>query len=43
MKHFAYALYVEFHAQTNLSDKQNVLFYGHPRIIIIISEHWESL
>ena len=32
MKHFAYVLYVEFHSQRNLCDKQSVLFYGHPRI-----------
>ena len=32
MKHFAYVLYVGFHAKRNLCDKQNVLFYGTPRI-----------
>ena len=32
MKHFAYVLYMRFHALRNLCDKQNVLFYGHPRI-----------
>ena len=31
MKHFSYVLYVGFHAQRNLCDKQNVLFYGHSR------------
>ena len=34
MKHFEYVLYVGFHAQRNLCDKQNVLFYGTPRIKI---------
>ena len=33
MKHFAYVLYVGVHAQRNLCDKQNVLFYGTPRKI----------
>ena len=28
MKHFSYVLYVGFHAQRNLFDKQNILFYG---------------
>ena len=28
MKHFAYVLYVGFHANRNLCDKQNVLVYG---------------
>ena len=28
MKHFAYVLYVGFHAKRNLCDKQHVLFYG---------------
>ena len=32
MEHFAYVLYVGFHAPRYLCDKQNVLFYGHPRI-----------
>ena len=30
MKHFAYVLYVGFHAKRNRCDKQNVLFYGTP-------------
>ena len=30
MKHFAYVLYVGFHAKRNLCDKQNVSFYGTP-------------
>ena len=30
MDYFAYVLSVDFHVQTNLSDKQNVLFYGPP-------------
>ena len=30
MKPFAYVLYVGFHAQRNLCDKQNALFYGTP-------------
>ena len=29
---FSYVLYVGFYAQRNLCDKQNVLFYGTPRI-----------
>ena len=31
INHFAYVLYVEFHAKRNLCDKQDVLFYGTPR------------
>ena len=32
MKHFAHVLYVGFDAHRNLCDKQNVLFYGIPRM-----------
>ena len=31
MEKFAYVLYAGFHAQRNLFDKQNVLFYGPSR------------
>ena len=31
MEHFANVLYLGFHAERNLCDKQNVLFYGRPR------------
>ena len=30
MEQFEYVLYVEFHAQRKLCDKQNVLFHGTP-------------
>ena len=41
MEHFAYVLYVGFHAQRNLCDKQDVLFYGTPRnlINVFINRH----
>ena len=43
MKHFAYVLYVEFDAQRNLCDNQNVLFYGTPRRILYYMLLWKIL
>ena len=41
MKHFAYVLYVGFHARRNLCDKQNVSSYGTP--VFAYERGWEAL